>query len=197
MKYLKNALCAALIFVMLVSLTGCGTSRLDHKKLAQFLDKQDIDECEDLDDFTKIYGKMKKGSEGFISVDGKEAQKVYNKIFNRLNQYSKYDITYATAAYIYDSDGLNYLFMFTFEDEKDAEKFYKKLNKQIDNPDDEGEEKGLSFTLSNQKKSTKKSYITGIYLEKNTVLYLRGTTSDEDFADDLCAEFKIPSPFDA
>lgn len=197
MKYLKNALCAALIFVMLVSLTGCGTSRLDHKKLAQFLDKQDIDECEDLDDFTKIYGKMKKGSEGFISVDGKEAQKVYNKIFNRLNQYSKYDITYATAAYIYDSDGLNYLFMFTFEDEKDAEKFYKKLNKQIDNPDDEGEEKGLSFTLSNQKKSTKKSYITGIYLEKNTVLYLRGTTSDEDFADDLCTEFKIPSPFDA
>lgn len=197
MKYLKNALCVALIFVMLVSLTGCGTSRLNHKKLAQFLDKQDIDCCEDLDDYTKIYGKMKKGSEGYISSEGKDAQKIYNKIFNRLNQFSKYDITYATAAYIYDSDGLNYLFMFTFEDEKDAEKFYKKLNKQIDNPDDEGEEKGLSFTLSNQKKSTKKSYITGIYLEKNTVLYLRATTTDEDFVDDLCSTFKIPSPFDA
>ena len=122
MKYLKNALCVALIFVMLVSLTGCGTSRLNHKKLVQFLEKQDFDECEDIDDYTKIYGKMKKGNVGYVSLEGKDAQKVYNKIFNRLNQYSKYDVTYATSAYSYDSDGLNYLFMFTFEDEKDAEK---------------------------------------------------------------------------
>ena len=41
MKYLKNALCAAMVFVMLLCLTSCGTSRLDHKKLAQFLDKQE------------------------------------------------------------------------------------------------------------------------------------------------------------
>ena len=196
MKYVKNALCTALIFVMLFSLTGCGTGKLSHKKMAQFLEKQDLEECEDLDDYTKIYGKMKKGNEGFISSEGKDAQKIYNKVFNRLNQYSKYDVTAATSAFIYDSDGLNYLFMFTFEDEKDAEKFYKKLSKSIDDPDDEGEEKGLRFTLLNQKKNTKKSYITGIYLEKNTVLFLRGQTTDEDFADDLCAEFKIPSPFD-
>lgn len=196
MKYLKNALCLALVLVMLVSLTGCGTGKLNHKKLAQFLDKQDLEDCEDLDDYTKIYGKMKKGSEGYISAEGKDAQKVYTKVFNRLNQYSKYDVTYATSAYRYDSDGFYYLFMFTFEDQKDAEKFYKKLTKEV-NEDDSGEEKGLSFTLANQKKSSKKSLITGIYLEKDTVLFLRGSTSDEDFADDLCAEFKIPSPFDA
>lgn len=196
MKYLKNALCLALVLVMLVSLTGCGAGKLNHKKLAQFLDKQDLEDCEDLDDYTKIYGKMKKGSEGYISAEGKDAQKVYTKVFNRLNQYSKYDVTYATSAYRYDSDGFYYLFMFTFEDQKDAEKFYKKLTKEV-NEDDSGEEKGLSFTLANQKKSSKKSLITGIYLEKDTVLFLRGSTSDEDFADDLCAEFKIPSPFDA
>ena len=196
MKYLKNALCLALVLVMLVSLTGCGTGKLNHKKLAQFLDKQDLEDCEDLDDYTKIYGKMKKGSEGYISAEGKDAQKVYTKVFNRLNQYSKYDVTYATSAYRYDSDGFYYLFMFTFEDQKDAEKFYKKLTKEV-NEDDSGEEKGLSFTLANQKKSSKKNLITGIYLEKDTVLFLRGSTSDEDFADDLCAEFKIPSPFDA
>ena len=197
MKYVKNALCAALVFVMLISLTGCGASKLSHKKLLQFLEDQKIEDCEDLDDFTKVYGKMKKGSEGYVSFEGKDAQKLYTKVFNRLNQYPKLDVTSASAVYIYDSDGLNYLFMFTFEDEKDAEKFYKKLSKGIDDPDDEGEEKGIAFTLSNKKKSSKKSNIAGVYLEKNTVLYLRATTTDEDFVDDLCSTFKIPSPFDA
>ena len=183
-----------LILTTLFCLTGCSTRKLSHAKIVEYLDKETkYDECDDIDEFSKIYGRPVKGNEGYISLKDKKAGKLYEKIFNKIFAYPDYDIVEATCAYGGDSDGANALYMFTLNDEKEAEKLFKKVKKAFkDNGDsDDGEEKGITY-LCTYHASGKRNIIRNVYLEKDTVLVVMCATSDTDFVEELLEHFKLP-----
>ena len=61
----------------------------------------------------------------------KDAQKVYKKIINRFEDFKKYDVTEVTGYAYSDNDGLSIGFVFTFQNEDDAKKFWKEYGKSI------------------------------------------------------------------
>jgi len=197
MKAVKRAISLMLILSFAICLAGCNTKKLSHDKLVNYLDKEaKFDEVDDLDDFKKIFGKLRAGNEGYISLKDKKAQKIYDKLYNSSQGYPDYDIVEATAAYSSDSDGINYLFMFTFDDEKDAEKLYKKIEKVFELNGDSDEEKGMSYVYSCKKSSSGKYTIRNAYLEKNTLLIVMASTKDTDFVEDFCDYFKLQYDLD-
>lgn len=192
MKLLKRTLCTILMISVVLSLSACSASKLSHEKFCKFFNSQDLDECEDYNDYTDIYGKLTKEVGGYITLKDKKAQKIYEKLFNRTNMYPDYDVTQATSAYVADKDGYSFVFMFTLEDAKDAEKLFKKFSKNLE---DDGEEKGLQYAYTYTEKSSKRDVLKAVYLNKNTVLIIQANTKDMDFVQDLCEEFKLPCDF--
>ena len=80
-----------------------------------------------------------------------------------------------------------------FEDAKKAEKVYKKFAKNIADGDD-GEEKGITYTVSSVKKSSK-YVVMNVYLEKDKLLIVYGSLKDTDILEDFCDELKLPTDF--
>ena len=193
MKIIKKAVSIVLLLSVVLSLSACSGNRLKQDSIVKALENQDFDECDDYDEFTEHYGKTSKQSAVYVTLKDKKAQKAYEKIFNRLNQYPDADVTDATCGYFADLNGFGYVFYFRFEDVKKAEKVYKKFAKKISDGDD-GEEKGITYTVSNVKKNSK-YVVMNAYLEKDKLLIVYGSVKDADFLEDFCDELKLPADF--
>ena len=192
MKLLKRTLCTILMISVVLSLSACSASKLSHEKFCKFFNSQDLDECEDYNDYTDIFGKVTKEVGGYITLKDKKAQKFYEKHFNRTKMYPDCDVTEATSAYVADRDGYTYIFIFTIEDTKDAEKLFKKYSRSLE---EDGEEKDLQYAFTYAEKSNKREVFKAAYLNKNTILIIQANTKDMDFVEDLCEEFKLPNDF--
>ena len=200
MQTLKKIACSFLVLTMVIGLTACTQQKFDHKKIAKFCEEQDFDNCDDfddfLDDFSSIINGTKKGDGVYIYVTNKDAQKMYNKTLNRLNDFPKYDVEAATCFAIND-DGINVGWLFNFTDAKDAEKFFKKAGKRYADDGEKGNEKGYSYYISENKNSSGRDTLTGVYLKGNTVLVLRSVTGDTDVLEDFCEYYGVISPTEA
>lgn len=193
MKLLKKTLSIVLLLSVVLCLSACSGNRVKQDAIVKALENQDFDECDDYDEFTKNYGKLAKKQSIYITLKDKKAQKSYDKIFNRLNKYPSADVTESTCAYFSDTNGFGYVFYFKFDDAKKAEKVFKKFIKERDDAD-EGEEKGLTYSVSDTKKSTK-HVVVNAYLEKDELLIVYGSIKDTDILEDFCDELKLPTDF--
>lgn len=200
MKTLKKIACSFLALVMVIGLTSCMQQKFDHKKIAKFCDDQDFENCVDFDDFLDDYSSIitgkKTGDGTYIYVTNRDAQKMYNKTLNRLSDFPKYDVEAATCFAIND-DGINVGWLINFVDKEDAEKFFKKAGKRYADDGEKGEEKGYSYYISENKNSSSRKTLTGIYLKGNTVLLLRTVSNDTDILEDFCEYYGVISPTEA
>ena len=193
MKLLKKTLSVVLLLSVVLSLCACSGNRVKQDNIVKALENQDFDECDDYDEFTEHYGKMNKEQSVYVTLKDNKAQKAYDKIFNRLNKYPSADVTDATCGYFSGTNGFGYVFFFQFEDTKKAEKVFKKYTKDRDDADD-GEEKGITYSVSCVKKNSK-YVVTNAYLEKDKVLIVYGSIKDTDILEDFCDELKLPTDF--
>ncbi len=200
MKTLKRIACSFLAIAMVIGLTACSQQKFDHKKIAKFCDDQDFECSEDSGDFIDDYGSIltgiDKGEGLYIYVTNRDAQKLYNKTLNRLSDFPKYDVEAATCFAIND-DGINVGWLFNFVEKDDAEKFFKKAGKRYADDGEKGDEKGYSYYISENRGSSDRKTLTGIYLRGNTVLVLRSVTGDTDFIEDFCEYYGVISPTEA
>ena len=200
MKTLKKIACSFLALVMVIGLTSCMQQKFDHKKIAKFCDDQDFECSDDFDDFLDDYSSIitgkKTGDGTYIYVTNRDAQKMYNKTLNRLSDFPKYDVEAATCFAIND-DGINVGWLINFVDKEDAEKFFKKAGKRYADDGEKGEEKGYSYYISENKNSSSRKTLTGIYLKGNTVLLLRTVSNDTDVLEDFCEYYGVISPTEA
>ena len=193
MKMLKKVASIVLLLSVVLSLSACSGNRVKQDGIVKALENQDFDECDDYDEFTKLYGKMTKEQSVYVTLKDKKAQKAYDKIFNRLNKYPDADVTDATCAYFSGSNGFGYVFFFKFEDSKKAEKVFKRFSKDKQDADD-GEEKGINYSVSCNKKGSK-SVVNNAYQEKDKLLIIYGSIKDTDILEDFCDELKLPTDF--
>lgn len=194
MKRINEIVSIVLIITILFCLTGCSMNKLSHVKIAEYLDKEArYYQYNDIDEFAKIFGTPVKGNEGFISFKDEKAQELYDRVFNNLFSYSDFNIVEATCSYGGNSSGANALFLFTLNDEKEAEKFFKDVKTAFeDNGDtDNGDENGITYFCS-CKTTNKRHVIRNVYLEKNTVLIVMCAANEIYFVDDFFKYFKLP-----
>ena len=192
MKLIKRSICIILMLSVVLSLSACSAAKLSHEKLCKFFEAQDIDECEDFEEYCEVYGKLTNEVGGYLTLKDKKAQKIYDKLFNRLNSYHDYDVTEATSAFVNNKDGYLLVFLFTFEEEKDAGKAFRKYKTNLA---DDGKENDLQYAYSYTEKKSGKDMFKAAYLYKNTVLIIQANTKDMDLAEELCKEFKLPNDF--
>lgn len=201
MKTFKKLACAALALTMVIGLTACSSKGFDHKKMIEFSEDQDFDEMDDSDEFVREYGNLAAGrskSDGiYISCTGSDAQDVYDIVLNRFGELKSYDVEEATALFYSNREGTCMAFVFTLEDEKDAEKLFKKYGKKFARDGEEGKEKGYSYIIESGSGTKSKDTLCGVYLKNSTVIIVRALVSDTDPIDDLCKKYNIISPTDA
>lgn len=201
MKNIKKIICAILTTTMIFGLTACASKDFDHTKLVDFCEDQDFEDCDEPEDFILAFGDMsnhKIEGEGFYINDTKgDAQDLYDKVVNRFNDYPSYDIIETTTFGYSDKGQLTLVFLLTFEETKDAEKFYKKYSRDFADDGESGQENGYSYSIEIGDGPSGKDMLSGVYLKGNTVLVIRSLTKDSNLVEDLCKAYKIISPLEA
>ena len=201
MKVFKQIACMALVLVMLSGLVACAPKEFEHQTMMDFCEEQDMDECDDLEEFFKESSPILGGISGSVSAKGvyysckkSDAQEIYDKIFNRFAPYPSYDVEETTAFTYCDEDGLYMGFLFTMEDEKDAKKLLKKYIDQDSETCETGTEKGCEYFIDLGDTPSGKPMAEGFYLIGKTVVMIKGISYNTDFADDFSKAFKVKSP---
>lgn len=200
MKALKKIACSVLALAMVVGLTACAPKGFSHKTMQKFCDEQDFELLDDEGDFYEEFVAKTAGQSDdgvyFYGKD-KDAQKVYKKIINRFEDFKKYDVTEVTGYAYSDNDGLSIGFVFTFQNEDDAKKFWKEYGKAFAGGGEKGDEKGYSYYISYVESTSTRASLAGVYLNGNTVLIIRCLSEDTDLTEDLCEAYGVISPTEA
>ena len=196
MKIARKVISLVLVLAMAAGMTGCGQKNFSHKTLVKAAKKLDLEESSDNEEFYENFGVKNHWKEAYISVKDEDAQDIYDVYVNRWKDLPGYDVPEATAIAIYNDDGLYMVSLLTFESETRAKKFYKKYVDAYVAEGDDGEENGYTYTIYSYDSGNGKFRMTGVYLKGNTVLTMRGATSDQDIAETICKEFKIISPLE-
>ena len=130
MKTFKKIACSVLALGLVMGLTACKPKAFEYQKMVDFLEDQDMDDYDDYDDFIRDYSDaigMGRDIDGiYIHCDGKDAQDVYDVVLNRFGDFPDYDVEESIAFAMHDEGGFGIGYLFTFEDEKEAEKLFKK-----------------------------------------------------------------------
>lgn len=200
MRVFRKTACALLAAIMLTGLASCAASAepFDHQTMTGFCGNMGFEECVDPNELFGAYSRMAAGSadgEGaYITATGNEANDVYSMFMNRFTDMPAYDVDEATTFVFSGDDGFFMGFVYTFEDEKEAGKFYKRFVRHFIDDGKQAKEKGCTYALSANNGAGGNSELYGIYLKDNTVLIVRGICSDTGTADDLCRTYGVRSP---
>ena len=200
MTTVKKIVCALLVLTVLIGMTSCASKGFDHKKMVKFSEKQDFEVFDDPEDFLKEYNRIilnKRPDEGaYITATKSDAQEIYDKLLNPVNSLPSCDIDELTTVSCNNDERMLMGVLMTFEETKEAEKFYKKFSKKYLSKGDKGEQKGYSYTIYEDEMSKDKTLYWGIYLKGSTVLMVRSICRDmdPDLIDDLCKTYGVISP---
>ena len=200
MKVFKQIACLALVFVMTIGLVACTPKEFKHKKMIDFCKEYKMDEFDDKDDFSMVYSSytvMGSEAEGgaYISCDNGAAQDMYDITINRLDAYPDCDVDKSTLFAYCDGKGGTYIgFLFTMDDEKEAEKLFEEFVDDSNEDSESGEGKGYSYCVKSGENSKGKLMSSGYYLCGKTIILFRGMSDNADFVDDFCKNFKVKSP---
>lgn len=201
MKTFKKIACSVLALGLVMGLTACKPKAFEYQKMVDFLEDQDMDDYDDYDDFIRDYSDaigMGRDIDGiYIHCDGKDAQDVYDVVLNRFGDFPDYDVEESIAFAMHDEGGFGIGYLFTFEDEKEAEKLFKKYGKAFADDGENGEEKGYSYYIEAGTGTANKDLYSGVYLRGNTVIIIRTMGVDDEFVDDFCEVYGIISPTEA
>lgn len=201
MKILKKIACSVLALGLVMGLTACAPKTFEYKTMIDFLEDQDMEEYDDSDDFLMDYGdviSMSRDNDGiYIHCDGRDAQDIYDKVLNRFGDMPDYDVTEAIAFAMQDDGGMGVGYQFTFEDEKEAGKLFKKYGKAFASDGENGDEKSYSYYIEGGEGPKDKYLYTGVYLRGNTVIIIRTMGVDDDFVDEFCEVYGLISPTEA
>ena len=164
--------------------------------MVDFAEKQDFDEVDEPDEFIVEYGELFGGSGGgiYFTGDRKDAQYIYDKDLNRMGEFPDYDVDEATTMFFSDKNGYGMFFVFTFEETKDAEKFYKKYSNAFAPDVEDGKSGGITYVIEHSEGSKSKDGYIGVYLNGNTVLIVKAMVKDTELVDGICKVHGVKSP---
>ncbi len=200
MRNIRKTVCALLAVIMLTSLASCAASAepFDHQTMTDFCGELGFEECSDPDELFNAYSRIlfssADGEGAYITASGDEANDVYSLFMNRFTDMPSYDVDEATTFICSGDDGFFMGFVYTFEDAKEAGKFYKRFVRNIIDDGKQAEEKGCTYALSATINAIGESELYSIYLKDKTVLIVRGICKDTRTADDLCTAYGVRSP---
>lgn len=197
MKTVKRIACSFMALALVVGLTACSAKPFDHQTMVDYAEEEDFDELDEPEDFIVEYGELLGGSGGdgiYISCDGKDAQYIYDKDINRMGDFPDYDVDEATTMFFASENGYGLFFVITFEETKDAEKFYKKYTDAFASNSEEGKSKGITYSLEHGGGTKSKESYFGAYLNGNTVLVVRAMVEETDYVDGICKAYGVKSP---
>ena len=200
MTAVKKFFCIVLVLTVLTGMTSCASKGFDHKKMVRFSGKQDFEAFDDPEDYLKEYNRIilnKRPDEGaYITATKSDARELYDKFLNPVNSLPSCDIEEFTTVSCNNDERMLMGVLMTFEETKDAEKFYKKFSKKYLSKGDKGEQKGYSYTIYEDEMSKNKTLYWGIYLKGSTVLMVRSICrdTDPDLIDDLCKAYGVIPP---
>ena len=199
MKAMKRILCLALAMSVVFGMTGCNKSKLSPAAIRKYAKAEDFDKCDEPKEFYKEVGTGRNDANVYVTATKRDARDLFNTVIYRIEpDKPKYDFSEVTALYTKDDDGFCMIVAATFEDTKDAEKFFKKYSKSLDyENEDKGDEKSYSYFIANYVNSNDKNVAVGLYMSGNTVIWLRTTADDCEAAEDFCEHFNLISPLDA
>lgn len=202
MKTMKRILCLALALSVVFAMTGCNKSPFSHDAVRKWAKAEDFDECDEIEDLFEVVGT---DTYAYVTATKRDARNLFNTIIYTVqSDKPKYDFTKVTALYSQDDDGMCFIIAATFEDRKDAEKFFEKYTNRHDfenankfENEDKGEEKSYSYYIANAQNFYTKTTAIGLYQSGNTVIWIRSVTEDTEMAGNFCEHFNLISPMDA
>jgi len=203
MRCSKKMVVLLLAVTIVLGVTGC-SKKLTQKSFVSALKSCDIEENDKIDilitgldghGITKSY---------YVAEDEDEAEELSNLILNRFNTMPDIKAnSFILAVYTdQNDDGYTCSFMchMTFENDKKAKKAYENLI-EAHGDEDEGEtgtKSKVTYCVDSGVSADGKNNIgTGIYLQGNTVIFLRTivpSDTDYEFADKICGKLGLISP---
>ena len=202
MNLLKKAAAGIMAFVLLLGAAGCA-KRLTFENINEVAELCGLQKTDDIDRIAKdIYGELDYNELLYCSTNNsKEAQRIYDEIYNKSNTYPKAEVKAAAVMYsnVINSEGKpvsECAFMFTFSSKKKAEKFYFDIESEyyiLKHAEGKDKYDYTLYTFSSEQSLGE----IGMYLEGNAVLYLSGSgykKSDFALIDCCCREMDIKSP---
>ena len=199
MKTFKKIACSFLALGLVMGLTACAPKTFEHQKLIDFLEDQDFDDSKELEDYYYDYSDIitygRTDDDGaYVHCEGKDAQEVYDRITNRFGNYPDYDVEEATTFCFRDGKGFAQGYLLSFEDIKDAEKFFKKYIESMPDDGEDGDEKGYTYYIYSSTSSRDIESYSCVYLRGNTVLIMISVGVDADLTEDFREAFGVKSP---
>lgn len=196
MNRLKRVFISVLALSLAACMAGCKSGgKLSHSNFKSAAKKSGATVVENSTDFAKVANQIS-GYSVFISQKGSDAQSLFESQITKtatMPAIKEFSIFMSAP----DDSSICYITMVTFDDEKDANDFYKMNCSQV-----KGNilgNDGYSFNLKYQEKDGTLRQ-EGAYQKGKTVIYaLSENVTSKQFAvlEDICRELGIKSPAEA
>lgn len=193
MDRIKKTVASVLVLMFAVSAAGCSFFRkpkVTHenfiKGFTEVYDAEEADEVEDLYNVIMRYP-LDKGIY-YTSDDEDEADQMYDTLLNRLNHFPNYKSHKSSFGYIETHDGtMTLLFAFSFKTEEKAQKFFDELSEDVEEGNEEfkkDSKDGYKYALGHDN-GYDKAGADALYMQGDTVIYIRSLVKSSEDADDL------------
>ena len=204
MKNAKKLIAVILAVAVVMGFTGC-SKKATAKSFANALEACEIEQTNDLSKIAQALSMNGGYPCYYVAEDEDEAGELGDVVLNRFSQMPDFDAKEFIVGLgdFEGSDGKHHATMLCFmvlESEKKAEKAYDNLVEHYADHDEtkDGKSGGYTYTLEAAVSAAGTTDLgTGIYLQGDTVIYIRAisTTGDGfDIADKFCGKLGLVSP---
>ena len=206
MRRTKIAVAIILLAAVFLGVTGCANAKkLTRQDFISELESYGIPKTDQFNDIAAALSRNGGDNGYYIALDKEEAGKLSNSVLNRFNTKDEIKADDFVIAFVMekgskDKFSSSFVCYLTFDDSTKAEKAYKELVEMRGDEENgkTGTQSGISYCVSSAASAAGKNKIgTGIYLQGNTVIFLRAQAASEDdykFADTICGKFGLVSP---
>lgn len=205
MKYLKRFTAVILAAALVMGFAGC-SKKSSSKDFTSALDACGIEQTTEYNEIASSISNNGAIPRYYIAKDAAEAKQFGNAVVNRFKQFPELDAKEFIAGIdsIKGSNNKRHATLFCYivlSSSKSAKTAYDDLVEHYTDHDgnkfSSGKSGGYTYTIEHSESETGTGGCTGIYLQGDTVIYIRGlaTTGDGyELADKFCEKFGVISP---
>lgn len=205
MKYLKRFTAVLLVAALVMSFSGCSKKQLTSKDFTSALEACGIEQTTEYDKIATDISQNGAIPLYYIAKDKAEAKKFGNAVMNRFKKFPELDAKEFIAGIdsIKGSNGKRHATLFCYmvlSSSKAAKTAYDDLVEHYtdhDGKNSTGKSAGYTYTIEYSESQTGTAGCTGIYLQGDTIIYIRGLATAGDgyeLADKFCSNYGLISP---
>ena len=206
MRRTKIKVALILLASVILGVTGCANAKkLTRQDFVSELESYGVPKTDQFRDISIALSQNGGNNAYYVAVDKEEAGKLSNAVLNRFKTKDEIKADDFVIAFVMEKGSNDKFYSslvcyMTFDGSKKAEKTYNDIIDGYGYKKDgkTGKQSGVSYFIDSRVDASKKNKLgTGIYLQGDTVIYLREQAVAEDnykFADSVCAKFGMLSP---